>query len=463
MVKSKKVNKVAISPEQQREFDQAFLLLNSLIDMGLADKLAPLGPAAIYTTSVVLWLLIYQRLNHSATLEAAVKKLWDSRNDLCPDNKRIRDKTLSAGTGAYSGARKRLPGGVAEWFLDTVSGSIIETSPPSLGERRAFLIDGTTITLPPEKALRVAYPPASNQHGEGVWPVALLVVAHELESGCALRPEVGPMYGPNAVSEVTLARACIARLPSNSIVVGDINFGIFSVAWATRQQQQSFLFRLNCSRFTSMCKKAVLQSSKNGCKTWSMPWKPSARDRQTNPDLPVDAVVNVFVHEVIVNEKLSLWLVTNLSESGTVLAALYGKRWAVEIDIRNVKVVLDTESIRARSVDMFHKELLTSMVAYNLVIQFRRQAARAADLPVKRLSFTKVWTTYRQFLLSRFCKTPEEWRERFDDALRIAMTDKLPNRPGRSFERETYPRRTKANQFKKRVPPPKDSHKPVLK
>lgn len=463
MARSKKAKKVTVSPEQQVEFDRAFELLRTLVDMGIADELAPLGSAAIYTTSVVLWLLIYQRLNHSATLDVAVKKLWDSRNDLCPDNKRIRNKTLSAGTGSYSDARQRLPVGVAEWLIDSVSDSIIATSPPSLGDRRAFLIDGTTITLPPEKALREAYPPASNQHGEGVWPVALLVVAHELESGCALRPEVGPMYGPKAISEVTLARDCIARLPSNSIVLGDINFGIFSVAWATCQHQQSFLFRLNRSRFTSMIKKGTVQSSKEGCKTWSIPWKPSARDRKTNPDLPADAVLNVFIHAVTVNDKLTLWLVTNLSETGTALAALYGKRWAVEIDIRNVKVVLDTESIRARSVEMFHKELLTSTVAYNLVIQFRRQAARLAELPVKRLSFTKVWNTYRQFLLSRFCKTPAEWRERFDDALQIAMTDKLPNRPGRSFERETYPRRTKANQFKKRVPPPKDSHKPILK
>ena len=449
---------VAVSPKQAAEFDQAFELLNMLVDLRLADELLPLGRGAIYTTSVVLWLLVYQRLHKNATLQAAVKQLLDSASDLCSDNKRIRDKTLSASTGAYSDARQRLTMEVSEWFADSVSDSIIATSPPSLGDQRAFVFDGTTVTLAPEKALRAAFPPASNQHGEGVWPIALLLVAHELESGCALRPEVGPMYGPQAVSEVELARNCIARLPLKSIVMGDINFGIFSMAWAVAQQKQSFLFRLNQSRFGTLCRQGSSEYKGKGWKTWTVPWKPSAKDRKTNPNLPAGIVLNVVVHEVIVHPKLTLWLVTNLSDTSPALAALYGKRWAVEIDIRNVKVVLDTESIRAKSVDMFHKELLTSMVAYNLVVQFRRQAARLAELPVKRLSFTGVWTTFRQFLLTRFCTNPAEWRQRYDDALCIAMREKLPNRPGRSFERQTYARRTKANQFKKRVPPPNEIH-----
>lgn len=455
MLESKK--KVVVSAAA--EFDQAFELLNTLVDMRLADKLEPRGPGAIYTTSIVLWLLVYQRLYKNATLQAAVKQLLDSAPDLCPDNKRIREKTLSPSTGTYSDARQRLTMEVAEWFADAVSDSIIAASPPSLGDRRAFVFDGTTVTLAPEKALRAAFPPASNQHGEGVWPIALLLVAHELESGCALRPEIGPMYGPQAVSEVVLARACIARLPSNSIVLADSNFGIFSVARATTQQHQSFLFRLTQSRFDTLCRQGALEAQGKGWKTWTVPWKPSARDRASNPDLPAGLILNVLVHEVVVHSKLTLLLVTDLTESASLLAALYGKRWAVEIDIRNVKVVLDTESIRAKSVDMFHKELLTSIVAYNLVVQFRRQAARLAKLPVKRLSFTGVWTTFRQFLLTRFCTTPFEWRQRFDDALHIAMREKLPNRPGRSFERETYPRRPKSNQFKKRVPPPSKIHK----
>lgn len=448
-----------LSVEQDVDFDIAFEQLRTLVDLQKADEIAPLGSAAIYTSSVVLWLLVYQRLNKNASLQTAVKRLIQSAPDLCRDNKRIREQTLSAGTGTYSDARQRLPLSVAQWFAREVSDSIIESAPPSFGKQRVFVVDGTTIALPPEKELRALYPPASNQHGVGVWPVALLLVAHELESGCALPPEIGAMYGPNAISETELARACFGRLPADSIVMADIGFGIFSVAWAAVAQGHSFLFRLNESRFRSMCRKADEDSAGIGWKTWSLDWKPSAKDRQTNPYLPSTASLKVLIHEVVIHESLTIWLVTDLSASAPAIASLYGKRADVEIDIRNIKVVLDTENIRARSEAMFRKELLTSLVAYNLVVQFRRQAARLAKLPVKRLSFTGVWMTFREFLLNSFHTQPAEWREAFATALRYAMRDKLPNRPGRSYERATYSRRPKGTHFKKRAPPPNESDK----
>jgi hypothetical protein len=445
---------VPVNPERDAEFDKAFELLLKLVDLRRADEIMPLGPGAVYTASVVLWLLVYQRLNRSATLQTAVKHLVESASELCADNKRIRRQTLSSGTGTYSDARQRLTPEVAEWFANEVSRSIIATARPTLGGRRVFVVDGTTITLAPEKALQAAFPPASNQHGEGVWPVALLVVAHELESGCATQPEMGAMYGPQAVSEVQLAQACFARLPADSIVMADANFGIFSVARGAAEHQHSFLFRLTELRFNSLRKRATRVGQGNGWKTWALAWTPSVKDRQTNPDLPTDAVVEVLLHEIVVHEKLTLWLVTNLTETAATSAALYQRRGDVETDIRNIKVVLDTENIRARSEAMFRKELLTSMVAYNLVVQFRRQAADLAQVPPKRLSFTGVWNTYRIFLMNKLSTDPLQWRDHFRTALHYAMRDKLPDRPGRNYERSAYTKRAKSTHFQKRTKPP---------
>jgi hypothetical protein len=283
--------------------------------------------------------------------------------------------------------------------------------------------------------------------------VALLCVAHELESGCAMLPEVGPMYGPNAISEVELARASIARLPPNSVVMGDVNFGIFSVAWAAAKHRHSFLYRLSQTRFNTLCRQGTLQSQGTGWKTWAVPWKPSAHDRKKNPHLPADAVLSVLAHEVVIHPELTLWLVTDLPESAPAVGALYGRRGEVETDIRNIKVVLETERIRARSEAMFRKELLTSLIAYNLVVQFRKQAAQRAKLPAKRLSFTGVWNTFRQFLLQHSYAEPARWCEQFEIALRYAMQDKLPNRPGRNYERAAYKKRAKTSKIRTRPPP----------
>ncbi|WP_406696314.1 hypothetical protein V5E97_35510 [Singulisphaera sp. Ch08] len=58
------------------------------------------------------------------------------------------------------------------------------------------------------------------------------MVAHELQSGCALIPELGAKYGPNNTSEARQAAAIGLRIPTGSIVMADAGFGIFQVAHA---------------------------------------------------------------------------------------------------------------------------------------------------------------------------------------------------------------------------------------
>lgn len=443
-------SQVSADPQRDAEFDQAFELLAPLVDLRQADQLMPLGPAAVYTASVVLWLLVYQRLNRNASLQAAVTHLVESAPHLCPDNKRVRNGSLSRSTGSYSDARQRLTLEVAEWFCDEVSRSIIAAAPPTLNDRRVFLVDGTNLTLAPEPKLRTDFPPARNQYGEGVWPLVNMVVLHELESGCAVRPEIGP----KSTSEVELAKVALARLPEHSVIMADSNFGIFSMAYKTIETGHSFVFRMTESRFNALRRQAVVVDQGAYATTYRAQWTPSRKDRQTNPDLPAASRVEVFLHEIEVHEKLTLWLVTDLTEDAWTLSELYERRVNVEVDIRNIKVVLESEQIRARDVEMFRKELLTSMVAYNLVVQFRRQAAELAKVPPRRLSFTGVWTTYREFLLLHWETTADAWRARYRRALGYAMEDKLPNRPGRSFERAAYRKRPKSTHFAKRKPPP---------
>ena len=171
---ARKTVKVPIDPRQDAEFDRAFDLLRELVDWSAADREFPLRGNAIYITSVVLWMLVSQRMNPERSLESAVKRLIDTQPDFLPRNKRVVEGTLSKATGSYSRARTRLQREAAEWFALRVSESLIEATAPSWNGRRVYTVDGTTITLVPEPALRRAFPPASNQHGVnpgrvGVW------------------------------------------------------------------------------------------------------------------------------------------------------------------------------------------------------------------------------------------------------------------------------------------------------
>jgi hypothetical protein len=62
-------------------------------------------------------------------------------------NKRLRDGSLSTGTGSYSDAKHRLTLKTARWFEHRVASSIIDSTPPSWGDQRVFLIDGTTLCM----------------------------------------------------------------------------------------------------------------------------------------------------------------------------------------------------------------------------------------------------------------------------------------------------------------------------
>ena len=438
-------------PVRDEEFDQAFEQLTRFVDFSGIDQMHPRRENAVYTTSVVLWMLIYQRMKTDSSLAQTVKHLLETNPGFLPENKRIREGTLSGNSGGYSKARKRMPLDAVRWFAEFVSDSLINQTPAAFHNRRVFLLDGTTITLAPEPELQRAFPPASNQYREGVWPIAQLVVAHEMSSGAALIPEIGCMYGPNAVSETTLIHQHLKHLPADSIVMADAGFGIFNVAWSIANQQHGFVLRMTKSRFASLTKKARLADDTGDVRTWTHRWEPTAKERKTN-DLPTDACLEVTLHEVRINANLTLLLVTSLADAtADELTDLYAHRVDVEIDIRNLKVVLDTENIQARSVDTFRKELYASVISYNLVSQFRRQAADLISEPPRRLSFKGVWDTYRTFLLRHMFTDTKQWRAKFREALSFAMMDKLPNRPGRSFKREAYAKRPKSNQFDKRT------------
>lgn len=447
--------KTAEQTDAELDFRRALEQFHELLPQAAINGMQPMGPATVYTALVTVWLLVYQRLQAGTTLMDAVAELVKTNPDYLPKNRRVREQTLSSNTGAYSRARTRLNPQVTPWLASHIYDKLVDASPPSLMDRRAFILDGTTIPLAPTKALQTAFPPASNQHGASVWPIAHWLVAHELESGCAILPEIGAMYGANAESEIDLTKKILRRLPAKSIVLADRNFGVFAVAHATVESGHSLLFRLTQPRFNAILRRAKpIASQGRGQRHWQLNWKPSAKERRSHPELAPDASVEVILHEVIVSPKLTLWLVTTLSCTCTVLADLYGRRQDVETDIRNLKVTLNTERIQAKSLNTLHKEIAASIIAYNLVIQIRRLAAKRVGVKPRRLSFTGTWSAVRIILLAPMSWDANKWCQQFALALRVAGQRKIPNRPNRHFPRKAHTRRNKSTtQYKKQKPP----------
>lgn len=445
-------SQICLSDEQREaQFRRSFEQLNALVDWTQFDLEFPRRENAVFSNSLVLLMLLYQRMCPDKSLEATVKKLLEFAPQLLPaEHKRVREGTLSTNPSGYARARGRCPLKAVQMVAETVSQTLINSTTASWNGRRVTVIDGTTVSLAPDSGLRRIYPPARNQFGETAFPTVLLLMGFELESGAAMQPVLGAMYGEQAVSETALVAELLEQLPEDSIVLADSGFGIFSVAWQAHLRRRDFLLRLTDSRFAALLRQATLVEQQGSVTAGTLLWRPTKKERTSHPDLPADAQIEVRLHAIRLSDTLTLPLVTTLTTDGEQLAALYQHRNDAEIDIRNFKVVLNAEQSRVQSEDLFLKELWMSLVSYNLVCQFRREAAKQALLQPRELSFKRVLTTFETFLLSRLFQTASEAQAAFQRALKYAMKDKLPHRPDRHYEREAYHRRPKSAQFKKR-------------
>jgi hypothetical protein len=256
------------------------------------------------------------------------------------------------------------------------------------GRPSAYLLDGSSLELEASPGLRRAYPPAENQHGRGHWPVLRIVVLHELETGLAEEPQWGPMYGAGAVSEQALAEKAMQSLAAGSVVVGDRNFGVFSIAWAAFQRGLGVVVRMTEERARRLAGGPIGVEGERAVR-----WTPTRFDGRRQGGMPEGACVEGRLISVRIGRgKSQEWLhlfTTTSSEAGEV-AALYGQRWNIESDLRSLKRTVRLHHIAARNESSMEKQMLTAVAAYNLVRAVMALAARRHGLRPRQLSFSFV-------------------------------------------------------------------------
>ena len=393
----------------------------------------------IYALAVVVWLMLWQRLDGRGSLAVAVQQVVQGAlGDLLPREKRVRERRVSSNTGALSRARKRLPQEVVEAVCDQIFRHLTKYGEVRALPERLFLLDGSSMRLPHTASLVEAYPLGSNQHGEAHWPVIRVLAAHHLNSGLAVRPCWGPMYGSQAVSEQSLAEQIMERLPPGAALMDDRNFGVFSVAWGAQRRGFDVLCRMTEARARRLAGAFLPPANRER----RVAWRPSPEDRRAHPEIPAEAVVRgrlIVAHvEGEDGKRHKLYLFTTLEEPREVLVELYRRRWDIELDIRSLKQTLRMHSLSAKTPGMVEKELLLAMAGYNLVRSVQMAAARKANLEPRRLSFSRVQAVVMT-ALPRLATIIDaaEWEAEYQQVLVWAAQGKLPNRT----HRRSYPRK----------------------
>jgi hypothetical protein len=394
----------------------------------------------IYRVPVVIWLIIFQRLNAKGTLSAAVHFLarqamhWLNQPDAC---KRIAEQRISARTGGYSQARRKLPKLVVSHVCDHIFQELqaLMRMPSTELARPVYVLDGTTLRLAHEREMKRAFPPGRNQHGENHWPTLLLVAFHDAHTGLAMRPSWGPMYGPGNVSEQVLARAALLRLPADAVAMGDSGFGIFWFAHEVQQAQRDSLLRLTVERARKVLRGEVLRPGRRR----KVDWEASAWERQSHPDLPSDAKVKGWVvacrnpgHKDEV-----LYFFTTLDLPPKRILAIYKMRWNIETDLRSLKRTLEMHQLTSKTQSMMEKELLLGVCAYNVVRAVMYLSASQAGQSPRQLSFSTAQDAVMAAWPYLQCAGSQtEFQEELQRLLDVVAKCLLPQR----VKRRSYPR-----------------------
>jgi hypothetical protein len=397
----------------------------------------------IYSLVVVVWLMMWQRLQPRGSMSQAVGQLVQGGNrSLLTGCKRVREGRISQAAGGYCQSVQKMPNLVPQLVTRDVVARLSE----ELGEAwpewagPAYVVDGTSLLLPYTRKLAKAYPPGNNQHGPGHWPILRMVVLHDVSNGLALYPKWGPFHGEHAVSEQGLAAQALDQLPEGATIIADRNFGVFSVAWEVVQRQRGVIVRLTEARARKLFGGAICREGDDRVR-----WQASRWDQPQGTPWPAGASLEGRFIAVRVGRGKSkkwLYLFTTLSVSVATVMRVYGQRWNIETDLRSLKRTVQLQHLRSRSVDGMEKELLMAICAYNLVRAVMCLAARRSGVPARRLSFTQTLDVVNgAWPRLTSAPTTKAYDAAFEQVLDWIAANKLPNRSKpRRYPREVWGR-----------------------
>ena len=118
------------------------------------------------------------------------------------------------------------------------------------------------------------------------------------------------------------------------------------------------------------------------------------------------------------------------------LAALYARRWRLELCLRNLKTTLGMDQLRCKSPDMAEKELLAYLVAHNLIRCVMAEAVAQYSVDLERISFKGTVDALRQYSAAiAQARNRKMRRQLWDDLLLNLTRDLLPLRPNRQEPR----------------------------
>ena len=260
---------------------------------------------------------------------------------------------LDEGNSAYIQARQRLPRERLEKAL-IATAQAAEGRAGSGGQlngRPVKVIDGSTTQLPDTPQNQKAYPqPGSQKPGCG-FPVMKLAVLFSLAGGAVLNVIMDSLRH----HDLRLFRQLWGCLKARDIVLADRAYGEYATLAALPRQQVDVVARLHQRRRVDF-RKARRLGRYDGLFTWKKGSEPSELFTANEwSQLPGQIIVRLvrFTAAIRGFRARRVTLVTTLLDPAAYpahsLAALYARRWRLELCLRDLKTTMGMEALRCQS------------------------------------------------------------------------------------------------------------------
>ena len=411
----------------------------------LCQRLKLKAHRGIYRIPVVIWFMIYQRLQSKGTLSEAVhflarqavhgkdqpdicKRIF-ALSDLHPHGRVWSSPAEMAHTDSQSSVRSH--------FCRTPTAHACPadgSGASGIPQRRNHAATGT------RAGVEAGIPAGTESARRNHWPTMLLVAFHDALTGLAMRPSWGAMYGRKNTSEQALAREAVQRLPSDAVAMADSHFGIFWFAYEGQQSQRDRLLRLTPERAQKVLPSQILRPGRRR-KVQGMA---SAQERRVHSDWPSEAVVSGWVSAGQNPDKKDqiLYFFSSLDLIPKRILAIYKLRWNIETDLRSLKRTLELHPLTSKTKAMVEKEVLMAVCAYHGVRATMYWSASQAGLTPRPLSFSAsqdavmaAWPYLQR------ASSPAEFDQEIEPLLEVGAQQILPSRSGkRSYPRQIWGR-----------------------
>lgn len=338
--------------------------------------------------------MIFQRLSHNHHLSHVQEDAREGGADsLSPPGKALSAQISSESTSAYSDARQRLPLAACLrglWHTAQQFGQSFRL--PKWFGLQVALLDGSTFRLRPLGDIPEQFPPhrPGNCKKPPYWCVARVVGLLCLATGAVLDSAVGSLKASEQALSATLLQG---RSWAGWLLLGDRNFGVYSVACAIASAQGHALLRLTQVRAAKLARSCGLKLKPR--LDAPVTWSPSRHDQCPAGLSPVPVQGRLLVVRVERPgfRSLTLYLFTTLVDPlhcpAQQLAQLYAQRWNIEVCFRYIKVQMELGFLECHSADIARKEWFAGLIAYNLIRWAMASAAAQGQLALSRLSFSR--------------------------------------------------------------------------